>query len=265
MTHSAPPNLDVFMNYEYEIDLNGPSAGAAVIRFVKPESRVLEIGAGSGAIARHIVAKNRCQVTALESNPTSVEKLEKFCHKVYALDLNATDWAGKLENKADGYDYVIAADVLEHVYDPWRVLRNMKSLLNKNGSVILSLPHASHSSVLTSFYGGDVEYREWGLLDKTHIRFFGLHNIEALYEHAGLAITQVHFVILKPEDTEFAEHWKRLPKEVRAAFSKRPYANVYQVVTEAKPAEMVANKISLLDRIEELQPKSGGLFGFFRS
>lgn len=253
------------MNYEYEIDLNGPSAGAAVIRFVKPQSTVLEIGAGSGAIARHIVEKNKCRVVALESNPTSVEKLKKFCHEVHTLDLNTADWASKLDKADGGFDYVIAADVLEHVYDPWRVLRSMKTLLNKTGSVILSLPHASHSSVLTSFYSGDVEYREWGLLDKTHIRFFGLHNIEALYEHAGLAITQVHFVIMKPEDTEFAEHWKRLPDAVRRAFADRPFANVYQVVTEAKPAEIVTNKVSLLERIEQLQPRKSGMFSFFRS
>jgi 2-polyprenyl-3-methyl-5-hydroxy-6-metoxy-1,4-benzoquinol methylase len=264
MAHSAPPNLDVFMNYEYEIDLEGPSAGAAVIRFVRPNSRVLEVGAGSGAIARHIVSQKKCRVVAVEANPTSVEKLQKFCDKVYDLDLNRTDWTKTFEND-DGFDYVIAADVLEHVYNPWRVLHGMKSLLNDSGSIILSLPHASHSSVLTSFYHGDVEYREWGLLDKTHIRFFGLHNIEALYESAGLAITQVHFVMLKPEDTEFAEHWKRLPESVRNALSNRPFANVYQVVTEAKPMERVVNRISLMDQLEQLQPRKSSIFAFFRT
>jgi 2-polyprenyl-3-methyl-5-hydroxy-6-metoxy-1,4-benzoquinol methylase len=264
MAHSAPPNLDVFMNYEYEIDLEGPSAGAAVIRFVRPNSKVLEVGAGSGAIARHIVSQKKCKVVAVEANPASVEKLRKFCDRVHDLDLNQADWTKTLENEG-GFDYVIAADVLEHVYNPWRVLSGMKALLKDEGSIILSLPHASHSSVLTSFYNGDVEYREWGLLDKTHIRFFGLHNIEALYESAGLAITQVHFVMLKPEDTEFAEHWKRLPESVRKALSNRPFANVYQVVTEAQPVERVANPISLMDQLEKPQPKKSSVFDFFRT
>jgi 2-polyprenyl-3-methyl-5-hydroxy-6-metoxy-1,4-benzoquinol methylase len=263
MPHSAPPNLDVFMNYEYEIDLDGNSAGAAVIRFVRPNSKVLEVGAGSGAIARHLVSGNKCKLTAVESNPTSVEKLKKFCDSVHALDLNEADWPKAL-GKSGKFDHVIAADVLEHVYNPWAVLKNMKTLLNENGSIILSLPHAGHSSVLTSFYNGDVEYREWGLLDKTHIRFFGLHNVEGLYESAGLAITRVHFVMMKPEDTEFAEHWKALPSSVRAALSDRRFANVYQIVTEAKPMEAAPQRISLIDQLEQLPARKKGILDFFR-
>jgi SAM-dependent methyltransferase len=263
MMKSPAPNLDVFMNYEYEIDLDGDSAGAAVIRFVKPNSKVLEVGAGSGAIARHIVSKSKCSVTAVESNPTSVEKLKKFCDRVYALDLNEAAWPNALD-KDGKFDYVIAADVLEHVYNPWKVLQGMKTMLNPGGSIILSLPHAAHSSVLTSFYNGDVEYREWGLLDKTHIRFFGLHNVEGLYESAGLAITRVHFVIVKPEDSEFAEHWKALPASVRDALSARRYANVYQIVTEAKPVEAVPNRISLMDQLAPLPERKKSLRDLFR-
>ena len=253
------------MNYEYEIDLAGDSAGAAVVRFVKPNSRVLEIGAGSGAIAKHLVETNICKLVALENNPKSVEKLEKFCDSVHALDLNDTNWT-KSMSKQGKFDHVIAADVLEHVYDPWAVLSGMKSMLSETGSIILSLPHAAHSSVLANFYLGDVEYREWGLLDKTHIRFFGLKNVEGLYESAGLAIVRCHFVIKKPEDTEFSEHWKALPANVRKAFGQRNFGNVYQIVTEAVPIERATNRIALESSLppnenHQLKRKFFNLFG----
>lgn len=264
MQRSSPPNLDVFMNYEYDIDFESSTAAAAVVRFVSHNKDVLEIGAGSGAISRHLAGRNKCQVTALETNPESVEKLKKFCRAVHQLDLNDRAWPTKL-GKDEKFDYVVAADVLEHVYDPWTVLKGMKQLLKEDGSIILSLPHASHSSVLTNFFTGDIEYREWGLMDKTHIRFFGLHNIEALYEAAGLSIVRVHFVMVKPEDSEFADRWRNLPEAVRVEFQNRPYSNVYQVVTEAKRSEVAPKSLSLLDQLPKQQPKarSKGLFGLF--
>ena len=43
----------------------------------------------------------------------------------------------------------------------------------------------------------DFEYRNWGLLDRTHIRFFGIKNIQALFENAGLKIVHAEFVVLQ--------------------------------------------------------------------
>ena len=249
------------MNYDYPVDFTSDTAAAAVIRFIKPHSRVLEIGAGSGAIARHLVEHNGCELVALENNPTSVTKLEKFCSSVHNLDLNDEAWpakllaSAKLKGEAAKFDYVLAADVLEHLYDPWTVLKAMKTLLNSNGRVILSLPHASHSSVLTAFYNGDVQMNEWGLLDKTHIRFFGLKNIDGLYESAGLSVVNVHYVLRHPEETEFAAHWRALPADVKNAFIRRGMSDIYQVVTEAMPAEIAQNPIILENHL----PKPDGL------
>jgi len=83
----------------------------------------------------------------------------------------------------------------------------MKELLNEAGTIVLSLPHAAHSAILSCLFEEDFPYGEWGLLDKTHIRFFGLHNIHALHASAGLAITAARFVMRRPEETEFAERW----------------------------------------------------------
>ena len=251
VTRSKAPDLKVFMNYEYEVDLKSDMAAAAVIRMVKPGSRVLEIGAGSGSISRQLVKHKQCEVVALERNPISVEKLKKFCASVQNLDLNDDTWpemlveSAGLKGEAAKFDYVLAADVLEHLYDPWTVLKAMKRMLNENGRVILSLPHASHSSVLTAFYNGDIQMNEWGLLDKTHIRFFGLKNIDGLYESAGLSVVNVHYVIRHPEETEFAVQWRALPMDVKNTLIRRNLSNIYQVVSEAMPIEKVEKPIIL--------------------
>ena len=243
---SVAPNLSVFMDYEYEVDLAGDTAPAQVIALTGNNRKVLEVGAGSGAITRHLARTNGCEVVALEINPESIRKLKPYCKAIYSSNLNDPAWPGTLS--AEGkFDVVIAADVLEHVYDPWTVLKGMKSLLNEGGSIILSLPHVGHCSLLACLIQEDFEYREWGLMDKTHIRFFGIHNIQALYESAGMVIEEARFVIRTPEQTEFADRWARLPTETRAALSHNPFRHVYQVVSRAVPAERARNPVRLAD------------------
>jgi SAM-dependent methyltransferase len=206
--------------------------------------KVLEIGAGPGSITRHLCGTN--DVVAVELDPTAMEHLRPFCRAIYRLDLNDPGWPEKLA--AEGkFDAVIAADVLEHLYNPLATLRGMRSLLNDGGAVILSLPHAGHCVVAACLMDEDFEYRDWGLLDRTHIRFFGLKNIQSLYANAGLAITEAQFVVRAPQETEFAARWKRLPPGVRRALASNPYGQVYQVVTRAELIDRASRSIRLLD------------------
>lgn len=196
----------------------------------------------------------------LKSIRHQLRSSKKFCQRVHSVDINSADLP-KLLGEEKKFDYVLATDVLEHLYDPWLVLKSMKAMLNDTGSIILSLPHAGHSIVVMNFFDGDVEYREWGLMDKTHIRFFGLHNIQQLYASAGLAIVRFHFVVRKPEETEFAGRWKLLPENVRETLGNRHIANIWQVVTEAVPIERAEKPLQMADMLPEIgyAPKRGCL------
>ena len=232
--------------YEYEIDLNSDTAPSRVLGMVKPGSRVLEIGAGPGSITKRLLGTLNCDVVALEVEATAIEKLREFCPKVYDLDLNDSGWVDFLRKNEGLFDYVIAADVLEHVYDSWVVLGGMKELLNPTGSVILSLPHVGHAAVLGCLVDEDMEYGPWGLLDRTHIRFFGIKNVQSLYASQGMAIEEAQFVVRTPEMTEFTNRWQSLPGDVRAALQRNRYSHVYQVVSRAVPTERAKNRVDLM-------------------
>ena len=233
--------------YEYDIDLASDVAPARVISMVKRGTKVLEIGAGPGSITRHLSGSLDCDVVALEIDPSAIEKLAPFARKVYSLDLNDPSWTKTLEAEQGKFDTVIAADVLEHVYDPWTVLSGMKSLLNDSGSVILSIPHVGHASIVGCLFDEDFDYRPWGLLDKTHIRFFGIKNVQNLYNSQGLSIEQSHFVVRSPEMTEFAVRWRRLPSGIRRAAQANRFSHVFQVVSRAVPMERAKNNLRLMD------------------
>lgn len=247
--------------YEYDIDLTSDVAPARVLRMVRKGAKVLEIGAGPGSITRHLSGTLGCDVVALEIDPTAIEKLKPFARSVYAADLNDPNWADMVRAKDGVFDYVIAADVLEHVYDPWKVLGGMKSLLNDQGAVILSLPHAGHAAVLGCLVDEDFEYRQWGLLDRTHVRFFGVKNVQSLYASQGMSIEEAEFVVRTPEMTEFVHRWKRLPADVRTALQRNRYAHVYQVVSKAVPSERARNNVYLMG--QNVPPADAGTVAYW--
>jgi 2-polyprenyl-3-methyl-5-hydroxy-6-metoxy-1,4-benzoquinol methylase len=231
--------------YEYEVDLNSDSAAARVVRMAGKGKRVLEIGAGPGSITRLLRDTGQCRVTALEIDSDAIKILTSYCERVYKADLNDSAWPMVLRDEGP-FEVIVAADVLEHLYDPWSALKAMKELVSEEGYIVISLPHAGHSALVACLLEEDFEYRDWGLLDRTHIRFFGMKNIQRLFEEAGLKIIDAQFVTVRPEMTEFGERWLRIPRRVRRALSVNRFSMVYQVVVKAARSDCTCESLSLL-------------------
>jgi 2-polyprenyl-3-methyl-5-hydroxy-6-metoxy-1,4-benzoquinol methylase len=236
--------------YRFSVDPDSDTAAANILRFVGRDREVLEIGAGPGSIARPLNEFNGCRVSAVEIDTKSVEILREFCKEVWQRDLNDPSWTKDIQGSA--YDAVVIADVLEHLIDPWTTLRLAASLVKETGSIVVSIPHASHASIIACLINNDLEYRDWGLLDRTHIRFFSMKNIQVLFEDAGLAIVDFAYVLKHPSETEFAETWDLLPARTKAILELGDYANVYQIVVRAVPADRAARSLvpglKLLDK-----------------
>lgn len=232
-------------NYEYEVDTTSQTAPASVVRMVGKSKRVLEIGCGPGSITKILAEQGDCQVTGLELDPEAIKKVIPYCVQVMQADLNSSEWPRLLAG-AERFDVVVAADVLEHLYDPWKCLQRMVPFINDNGYLVISLPHVGHAAVMSCLLNGDFEYREWGLLDRTHIRFFGLKNIEALFAQASLKIIEARYSTKPPEETEFAAGWSRLSSTVQDALMSSKYAEVYQVVVKAVPINYSGEALSLV-------------------
>lgn len=230
--------------YEYKVDLNADTAAAKVVRMVGSEKRVLEIGAGPGSIAKLLREFGKCRVTAAELDERAIEKLKEIGIETIKCDLNDTDWATRVTKKGM-YQVVVAADVLEHLYDPWNTLKEMKDVLQKDGYIVVSLPHIGHNAVIGCLLNADFEYQEWGLLDKTHIRFFSIKNIQHLFSQAGLKIIEAEFVVRETEQTEFSRYWRKLPEQLRRELNKNKFGTVYQVVIKAIPVSSPGKSLKL--------------------
>jgi 2-polyprenyl-3-methyl-5-hydroxy-6-metoxy-1,4-benzoquinol methylase len=218
--------------YRFTIDPASDTAAANVLRFVGLGKKVLEIGAGPGSISRPLVELGKSRLTAIEIDSKSVEILKGFCDEVIQQDLNDPSWPDRLGDSR--FDAIVIADVLEHLYDPWTALRQASHLLNDDGSIVVSIPHSAHAGILGSLLSGDLHYQDWGLLDRTHIRFFAIKNIQDLFEEAGLKIVEFAYVLLSPMETEFAGMWSNLPSRTKLVLEDDEFAHVYQVVVKAK-------------------------------
>lgn len=232
--------------YEYKVALDADSGPARVVRLVGTNKRVLEIGAGPGSITKLLTSVSKCRVTALDIDSESIKKIEPYCERAYQADLNDSAWPSVLGNGAK-FEVLVAADVLEHVYEPLKVLETMKSLLTNEGYVVISIPHVGHSVIHACLLDEDFEYNDFGLLDKTHIRFFGIKNIQKLFENAGMKIVHAEFVVRNPEHTEFSKRWARTSKEVKDVLAKNPFGLVYQVIVKAVPITASGVALSLME------------------
>jgi 2-polyprenyl-3-methyl-5-hydroxy-6-metoxy-1,4-benzoquinol methylase len=211
---------------------------------VPPEARVLELGAGPGSITRRLRAERGCHVTAIELESSFLPHLQAHCERVIQANLNDSAWLAELAGEK--FDSVVAADVLEHLNDPAELLRTCAALLAPTGSLVISLPHIGHAVIHACLMDEDFEYRDAGLLDRTHIRFFGLKNMQTLVESAGFKVVDASFVGRAPEDTEYAERWRRAPDDLKAAVLRNPHATVYQCVLRVVPVAMPGEALELV-------------------
>ena len=147
--------------------------------------RILELGCSTGFISRHLTERG-CSVTGVEISQEAAEHARPWCEKVIVHDLSQSGWS---EQTGGGFDTVLCGDVLEHLANPERTLKEIAGLLAPEGRVIISLPNIAHIRVRAKLLLGRFDYEPAGIMDVTHLRFFTLNTARKLIEGAGYRIT----------------------------------------------------------------------------
>jgi 2-polyprenyl-3-methyl-5-hydroxy-6-metoxy-1,4-benzoquinol methylase len=237
--------------YAHEIDPNGGSAAAALARMVEPGQRVLELGTGPGTVTR-ILHDKGCKVTGVEMEPETLATCAPFCERTLLANLEDPLWWEPLGNEK--FDVVICADVLEHLRDPRPLLEKLPSFLNEGGCALMSLPNASHLTIVASLLGGRFPYQKNGLLDNTHLKFYGRDDLDALLRECGFLWQRWHTVQVDPAQAELKQYWNNLEESDRE-FLKARVADgmVYQHVVRAFPTSAAGHLNKLQKDLMELE------------
>jgi SAM-dependent methyltransferase len=144
---------------------------------------VLEIGcSGGGTLAKIAEVWQGAEVKGIEIVPEIAEYAQAKGLDVICRDIENAE----LPYEKEHFDYLIMADVLEHLREPEDTLLNMLKYLKKGGSFLCSIPNIQHASIINDLMQGKFEYTDAGILDRTHIRFFTLHSIRQLLSNVNL-------------------------------------------------------------------------------
>lgn len=151
--------------------------------------KILDVGCANGVLGENIRKRQPCKVYGIEIDKNAAEEARNRLDKVFMIDIEKEELPFDKE-----LDLVIFADSLEHMYNPWLVVKKSKKWLSAKGTVVASIPNSSHYSLITELLCGKWDYLPAGLLCVSHFRFFTRQTIIDMFNEAGF-----HSVMITPQ------------------------------------------------------------------
>ena len=144
---------------------------------------VLDVGCGAGGLGRGLRARgSAARLIGVEPDPELAAHAEAHYDAVHRIDI---------ERQAPplgpgSLDVLVYGDVLEHLRDPWAVLKRDAAMLATGGTLLVCVPNLEHWSFAARLLAGRWRYEEMGLFDRTHLRWFTRGAMQEAIEAAGL-------------------------------------------------------------------------------
>lgn len=223
--------------------------------------RVLEVGCGVGVTLLEIknIYRN-AEIYGIEIDKNS----GKICEKIFDKTIGNIEDMKDLKYGDKFFDYIIFADVLEHLKDPWNTLVKIKTYLKDDGNILASIPNIMHISVISDLIKGSFSYQPSGILDRTHLRFFTFDEIKKLFFKTGYDMDTIYYNELKltPENDDLIKKLKNISnikneKEYSASqyflkASKKEYTGIESKLEKyMEYSEYIHNKNEFLPEYEE--------------
>ena len=159
-----------------------------IYRLVENGWRVLDIGCGSGQLGERLKADKRCSVIGVEIDKNKANQARERIDDVINSDIEII--SDDLANYGC-FDAVIFADSLEHLRDPKVTLERLSKCLNDDGYILVSLPNIANWVIRLKLLFGKFDYKESGILDKTHFHFYTLSTAKKLIQESGFEIIYI--------------------------------------------------------------------------
>lgn len=159
-----------------------------------PLGRVLDVGCGSGGSAAALRRAGATEIVGIEIAPRAAEEARTRYDTVIT---GAAETA--IPQLSGAFDRILLYDVIEHLVDPWAVLRALRPLAAPGAQLHVSVPNARHWSLARDLVvRGTFGYAEWGHRDATHLRWFTARDLRAAVEDAGWRVERTGHARLHP-------------------------------------------------------------------
>lgn len=147
-------------------------------------AKVLEIGCADGRLANILTLKKKCRVYCVEKDKAMACIARGKCEQIHNIDIERT----ALPFDEGFFDCIIMGNVLEHMVDPVKLLKELKKYLRDDGFLIYSVPNIVNWHSRLTIFSGKFEYANSGVFDKTHLHFYNLNSARKLAMDAGYSI-----------------------------------------------------------------------------
>ncbi|MBV8518298.1 MAG: class I SAM-dependent methyltransferase [Acidobacteria bacterium] len=145
---------------------------------------LLDLGAAGGELGSAL-REQFTRTVGFEYNADCLVDLRGRFDSVVVADLE------RVKRLPPNVDAIVLADVLEHLRNPAAALRLVREALASDGHAFISVPNIANITTRLGLLFGIFEYRERGILDATHLRFYTLRTIRREVERAGFRILEV--------------------------------------------------------------------------
>ncbi|MBQ7333704.1 MAG: glycosyltransferase [Clostridia bacterium] len=189
-------------------------------------SDILEFGCSDGQLAKYVKDNKDCNVFGIDISQEAVDAAMAHLSGGFVANIECDGWEDKLSGKK--FDVILFSDVLEHLKEPDAVMKKAVKFLKPDGRVVFSVPNIAHGDIILKLLKQRFDYSELGLLDNTHIHFFGKENLSEFCEKSGLFLKDLYATYAQVSTTEQKD-------ETADEFSKsfvawHDYTDVYQFV-----------------------------------
>lgn len=159
-----------------------------ILKIVGQNKIILEIGSSTGYMTKAFL-DNGCMVDVVETSKEAVSKIPKKVRAIFNQSIE-DEAIYKLLNS--DYEYIIMADVLEHLVNPSRVLKKMLKVAHADTKLLISLPNVACWPMRKQlFFKGDFKYQDSGLLDRTHLHFYTYDTLPKFLSENGWKIQEI--------------------------------------------------------------------------
>jgi len=220
------------MKYNVPLEIKENDSLSMLLKKIRPNSDVLEFGCANGRMTQYMKEQLGCKVYIVEYEKEAFEEATMFAEGGICSDIMKFEWKTVFNLK---FDYIIFADVLEHLSDPQKVTEETKDILKEDGSLLVSVPNVGHNDIIIKLLQEKFEYTDIGLLDDTHIHFFALNSIKAFFENSGYGITDFMYTVIPTGNTEqFRKVNCKIDSILRNILQARPSGEIYQFIICAR-------------------------------
>jgi 2-polyprenyl-3-methyl-5-hydroxy-6-metoxy-1,4-benzoquinol methylase len=173
---------------------------------IQSRSRVLDIGAGNGVLGMLLSRLSKdVSIDGIEPCAQATDLANGYYQKMIHGTLEDVVFPGSSQDTSlplHSYDYVVLADVIEHTINPSSTIGLAKQLLAEKGQLLISVPNVCFAPIRAEMLNGDWQYTDWGIIERTHLRFFTKRSLLQTLHDSGLHINEFHHLGRSPFEME---------------------------------------------------------------